>query len=410
MLSYAQAPDTVWTRTFGGTDYDAGYSLQETLDYGYIITGFTTSDTAGVYLIKTDATGSPRWTKVYQTSAFGGRSVQQTFDGGYIVAGHRNGIWILRTDSLGDTLWTRTYDAPYSDICHSVVETTDSGFAFVWDQQAGMLCYIRFVKLDVNGNFLWVKDFGQGHGYSLQQTSDDGFIIAGDDYSGIYLIRTDDMGDTIWTKNYGDGSVHARSIRQTFDGGYVVTGDKGNDVFLMKADNMGDSTWTRTYGGDSIDRAKSVWQTADSGYFITGLTQSFGMGNWDFYLIKTNSNGDVIWTKILGGVNSDVGWQGQQTYDGDYVITGYTASFGSGCEDLWLMKIGTAGDISEKASVVSANINTVSIISGPLVLPRDKYCKVFDIMGRVVLPDKIEPGIYFLEIDGEIQRKVVKIK
>jgi hypothetical protein len=412
-LVFAQAPDTLWTRTYGGTEYDEGHSLQETSDSGYIITGLTRSFIPGIYLIKTDVTGDTIWTKVYQTQLLspGGWSVKQTYDGGYIVTGdNASDVWIIRTDSLGDTLWTRTYGAIGGDICHSITETSDSGFAFIWDRQTGGPFDIRLVKINTNGDFLWMKSCGRGYSFSLQQTTDGGYIISGQKNNGVYIIKTNSSGDTVWTKIYG-GEFHcAWSVKQTYDGGYIVTGNKGNDIFLMKTDSVGDSLWTKTLGGDSIDVARSVWQISDGGYIITGSTKSFGAGGWDLYLIRTNNNGDTVWTKILGGAEADEGWQGQQTFDGKYIITGYTSSFGSGNADVWLLKVGTDIGIAEENTVVRKNNYDASIISGHLLLPQNENCKVFDITGREIHTLNPAPGIYFIQVDNEIVTKVVKIK
>jgi hypothetical protein len=412
-LVFAQAPDTLWTRTYGGTEYDEGHSLQETSDSGYIITGLTRSFIPGIYLIKTDVTGDTIWTKVYQTQLLspGGWSVKQTYDGGYIVTGdNASDVWIIRTDSLGDTLWTRTYGAIGGDICHSITETSDSGFVFIWDRQTGGPFDIRLVKINTNGDFLWMKSCGRGYSFSLQQTTDGGYIISGQKNNGVYIIKTNSSGDTVWTKIYG-GEFHcAWSVKQTYDGGYIVTGNKGNDIFLMKTDSVGDSLWTKTLGGDSIDVARSVWQISDGGYIITGSTKSFGAGGWDLYLIRTNNNGDTVWTKILGGAEADEGWQGQQTFDGKYIITGYTSSFGSGNADVWLLKVGTDIGIAEENTVVRKNNYDASIISGHLLLPQNENCKVFNITGREIHTLNPAPGIYFIQVDNEIVTKVVKIK
>jgi len=170
-------------------------------------------------------------------------------------------------------------------------------------------------------------------GYSAQQTSDGGYIVAGSTgsfgagYRDVYLIKTNASGDTLWTRTYGgtdDDEGH--SVQQTSDGGYVIAGETwsfgaGGDVYLVKTNASGDTLWTRTYGGTSSDDGFSARQTSDGGYVIAGQTMSFGAGV-DVYLIKTNASGDTLWTRTCGGTNYDCGYWAQQTSDGGYVIAG----------------------------------------------------------------------------------------
>jgi len=137
--------------------------------------------------------------------------------------------------------------------------------------------------------------------------------------------------DTLWTRTYGGVNVdYGLSVQQTSDGGYIVAGytrsfgEEGTDVYLIKTDANGDTIWTKTYGGARDDIGYSVQQTCDDGYVITGYTKSFGAGGPDIYLIKTNATGDTVWTKTYGGNRSDVGNSVQQTSDSGYIVAGYT--------------------------------------------------------------------------------------
>ena len=189
-------------------------------------------------------------------------------------------------------------------------------------------------------------------GNSVHQTTDGGYIIVGTTYSfgvgedAFWLIKTDEYGDTLWTKTYGgDSGEEGYSVQQTNDGGYIIVGYTDSfgagedDIWLIKTDTNGAVLWERTYGGSNDEEGFEVRQTSDGGYVITGYTSSFGEGDYDVWIIKINENGGTLWTKTLGGVESDVGNSVQQTTDGGYVVTGYTNSFGAGDSDVWLIKI-----------------------------------------------------------------------
>jgi len=438
--AWSQAPDTLWTKTYGGILNDEGRSVQQTSDGGYIIVGGTDSFGAGngdVYLIKTDANGDTLWTKTYggMNDDDEGMSVDQTSDSGYIIVGGtdcygagNSDVYLIKTDASGDTLWTKTYGGINDDDGMSVQETSDSGYiigGYTNSFGAGEED-IYLIKTDISGDTLWTRTYGgtlEDVGFSVQQTSDSGYIVAGltESFGAPcgYLVKTDVSGDILWTKTYRKEGIWDGlfSVDQTSDNGYIMTGftyslgGSGLDVWLIKTIANGDTLWTSTYGGDSIDTGSSVKQTSDSGYVVVGYTRSFGAGSWDVWLIKTAANGDTIWTKTYGGTDTDWGSAVQQTSDSGYIVAGYTESFGAGGNDVWLLKIAPEPGIEEdKVEAVKSSNFGATIFSGPLLLPQGKECKVFDITGRTVAPDKIKPGIYFIEVDGQITRKVIKVK
>ena len=272
----------------------------------------------------------------------------------------------------------------------------------------------------------WFGGFNWDHGASVVQTTDLGYIVTGwtSSYGAgsydVYLIKTDSTGDTLWTKTFGGIEDDlGRSVVQTTDGGYIITGYTSSygagsyDVYLIKTDSLGDTLWTKTFGGIEDDGGYSVVQTNDGGYIITGYTYSYGAGSYDVYLIKTDSTGDTLWTTTFGGTNVDLGRSVVQTTDEGYIVTGYTYSYGAGSADVYLIKTDSLGNVGveEKGveSVKHSNL-VVTIFSGPLRLPEGKKYKVFDIAGRVVAPTNITRGVYFIEIDGVVTQKVVKVR
>jgi len=203
----------------------------------------------------------------------------------------------------------------------------------------------------------------------------------------------------------------------------------------------GDTLWTRTYGGLKTDVGYAVQQTSDGGYIIAGYTNSFGTGDWDIYLIRTDKEGDTLWTKTYGGIGSDMGFSVQQTSDGGYIITGGTESFGAGDLDVYLMKIrpdvGIREDTKDKMQEVKLHIypnpsNQKIVISYSLSAKREISLKVYDISGRLVrtllkskgleprvyrviwdrrddLGKKVREGIYFLRLETEKQTLIRKL-
>jgi len=360
--------DTLWTRTYGGSASEQGYCVQQTTDGGYIVAGYTYSFGAGgydAYLVKTDANGDTLWTRTYGGSSTDmGWSVQQTTDGGYILAGMTTSfgagsddVYLVKTDADGDTLWTRTYGGSANDMGCSVQQTTDGGYivAGYTESFGAGESDVWLVKIDANGDTLWTRTCGgrdYDYGWDVQQTSDGGYIVTGYTESfgagsdDVYLVKTDANGDSLWTRTYGGSDDdQGYSVQQTSDGGYIITGETdsfgagSSDFYLVKTDANADTLWTRTYGGSSTDMGWSVQQTSDGGYIVAGYTYSFGAGGYDFYLVKTDANGDTLWTCTYGGTDSDMGYYVDQTTDGGYILAGMTTSFGAGGYDVYLVRV-----------------------------------------------------------------------
>lgn len=246
-------------------------------------------------------------------------------------------MYLVKTDADGRIVWSRTYGGPENETGYSVLQTADGGYiiAGAWDGAS-------LIKIDWEGTLVWRRTYGgpgSDWGSSVRQTADDGFIIAGGTTSygagqrDVYLVKTDPDGRMLWNRTYGGPHYDAgQSVQQTTDGGYIIVGGTASfgeydpgDVYMTKIDLEGQVLWNRTYGGSSGDVGYSVQQTTDGGYIITGETSSFdvdGNPDSDVYLIKTDQEGRLIWDRTYGGSNADGGQCVQQTTDGGYIIAG----------------------------------------------------------------------------------------
>ncbi|MBW1780833.1 MAG: hypothetical protein JRL30_08830 [Deltaproteobacteria bacterium] len=246
--------------------------------------------------------------------------------------------------------------AVHKDWANCVQPTVDGGYVItgvIWGM-GGMQSAVVMVKTDAHGCKLWCKTFGKGdvnRGNSVQQTLDMGYIVAGTvwlkdkRHSDIYLLKTDPDGNEIWSKSYGgDGSDEGRSVCQTTDGGYIVAGitdalgDGNKDVYLLKTDPDGNEVWSKSYGGDGSDEGRSVCQATDGGYVIAGLTDSFGDRNEEVYLLKTDAEGNLVWGKTFGGEGRDRGESVRLTSDGGYILVGTTWPGDATYSDVYLLK------------------------------------------------------------------------
>ncbi|MBN2620965.1 T9SS type A sorting domain-containing protein [candidate division WOR-3 bacterium] len=362
---FSQTPDTLWTKTYGWGSVDQSYSVQQTTDNCYIVAG-------------------------------------QTFQISYDV-------WLLKIDSLGDTLWTKTYGGSSDDCGNSIQQTCDGGYII-----AG-----------------YTSSFGAGN-------------------YDVYLIKTDSLGDTLWTRTYGglEGD-YASSVQQTIDKGYIMAGittsfgADGMDAYVIKTDSLGDTLWTRTYGGTGSDFCYAANLTSDKGYILAGRTNSFGAGSYDLYVVRADSLGNQCWTLTCGGIQDEEARSVQQTSDQGYIVTGHTASFGAGIWDVYLVKIApdTMG-VKEQPNIrwnVASNIMDIQVTPNPfcdltrieLTMPEfeEEYVlHIYDETGRSVKSTRmmnpsrsvywngcddtgkqLASGVYFVTLRAENHSMTIKI-
>jgi hypothetical protein len=408
----ADGPPIEWQKTLGGIGIThVGSAVQQTTDDGYIIAGYTLRGAAGndVYLIKTGPNGIMQWQKSFGGNGNdSGSSVQQTSDGGYIIVGGTSSIgaggsdaYLIKTDPNGTMQWQKTFGGSGNEIGSSVQQTSDGGYIITYwispFDPAGWDVYL--IKTYPNGNSQWQKAFGGSSfdmGSSVQQTSDGGYVIVGLTYSfgagqsDIYLIKTDPYGSLQWHRTFGGSGVEwGNSVQQTSDGGYIIAGSTessgtgSKDAYLIKTYPNGDLQWQKTFGASGSDSYYSVQQTSDGGYIITGSTNSFGAGDYDVYLIKTDPNGSSQWQKSFGTSKEDNGSSVQQTADGGYIIAGWTLSVGTGLREyIYLLKLCSEGTFSGDLNCDGiVNYEDVDILVNQWLQPRSIASPHADIYG-----------------------------
>ena len=368
-------PTTEWSKTYGGLNDDVARSVVQTSDGGYAIAGYTNSSGSfDFWLVKTDSAGSHLWNKTYggvaaQEYAY---SMVQTSDGGYAIAGYNASIGdalLVRTDSNGNQLWSKTYGGPGNDTANSVVEASDGGYVLAGstDSYGAGKNDFWLVRTDSYGTQMWNKTYGgpgndtansvveaSDGGYdSVDEASDGGYVLAGstDSYGAgkndFWLVKTNAAGNQIWSRTYGGpGNDIASSIVRSFDNwGYVLAGSTDsygagkNDFWLVRTDSYSAQMWNKTYGGPGDDVASSVVQSLDLGFALAGYTTSYGGGSSDFWLVRTDLDGNHQWNETGEGPGDDVASSVVQTTDGGYAMAGITKPYGAINGDIRLVKL-----------------------------------------------------------------------
>lgn len=367
---------------------DSIRSMVQTSDGGYAVLGTTYSKYgAGSFdmiMAKYDLDGNVSWSKTLGgTGLDNGYSIIQASDGGYAVTGgtysYGTGnydMFLAKYNSVGDLSWTKTWGGAKASYGTSIVQSGDGGYAITGttESYSAGSSDMFIVKYDPTGNVVWNKTWGGGNndeGYSIAKTSDAGYVVTGRTWtygSDMFLAKYDLNGNLLWNKTWGthDGESltvqdEGHSVIQTNDGGYIVTGESqyfnsNGDMFLAKFNSAGDLSWSKTWGGLSRDFGKSVIQTSDGGYAVTGATGSYGASsNFDMFLTKYDPAGVLSWSKTWGGYAYDDGVSVTQTNNGGYAIAGVTQnyfSYGS-----FLNKYDSAGNILNCASPMCQNVS-----------------------------------------------------
>lgn len=430
------APPKLWDKTIGGTAFDYLACLKQTSDGGYILGGHTESGMGGdktqaseglfdYWVVKTDALGNKIWDRSYGSSAneyF--RYIQQTSDGGYILAGVSNSVsggqkgqgsngdfdyWIVKIDAAGNKQWDRSLGGIAEEKLYAVQQTADGGYILGGSSKSGISgdksqasqgdFDYWVVKLDANGTKQWDKTLGGSaldDLYALRQTADGGYILGGSSNSGIggsktqasngladyWIVKLDASGNKVWDKTYGGSAddVNVFSIQQTTDGGYVfagtsasgISGDKteaskgSTDFWLLKTDANGVKTWDKTLGGSNAETMRTMQQTADGGYVLGGYSNSgiggdkteASKGGLDFWIVQLNATGTKTWDKTLGTTNPEYLYSLHQTSDGGFFVGGMSGS-------------GISGDKSQNSKGGPEDFWVVRLAATPSLAPND---------------------------------------
>ena len=366
-VSAEKPPPTEWEMFFGGDLWEKGNSVQQTSDGGFILLGETGSYGAGssdIWLVKVGRLGRQGWSKTFGGSGReSGYSVQQTSDDGFIMLGYTDSygaggddFWLIRADRNGNELWNKTFGGSGRDVGLTVQQTPDGGFIMLGytDSYGAGGDDFWLIRADRNGNELWNKTFGGSDddvGGPVQLTSDGGFILLGytDSYGAregdVALIRTDRDGNELWNKTFGgSGGEGGGSVQQTSDGGFILLGSTSSygagayDSWLIRTDGNGNGLWSKTFGGPWDDHGASVQQASDGGFILLGTSDIWGDYSASIVLTRTDPDGNELWTKEFGGEDGDDGNSVQLTSDGGFILLG-NADYGYGDQDMLLVRM-----------------------------------------------------------------------
>ncbi|HMR45582.1 MAG TPA: T9SS type A sorting domain-containing protein [Bacteroidia bacterium] len=445
-----------WQKCLGGSGFDRALRIKQTLDGGYIIAGTTDTPNDGdvsgnhdslgyddAWIVKLDASGTIQWQHCYGgTKPDNAWDIVQNSDGSYcfigttgsvdgdvsgLHGGQSSDVWLVKISNTGSLLWQKCLGGTYSEQGTSLIQTTDGGYILTGNANS--------VDGDVSG---WHVD-------TISNSPD------------AWVVKTDDSGNIQWQGCYGgsrqDGGMQ---IIQTFDGGYLVAGSTNSidgdvvgfhtnfygyyDGWAFKLNATGTLQWQRCYGGTGLDGFYSVEQTADGGYILAGLAKSIDgdvVGNHyeDLLAVKTDTIGNIVWQRCLGGtdwenngiirVTNDNGYIGTaRTYSNDGDVSGNHNTTNSS-SDCWLVKLGTDTTVS-LAEVVHAINFTVNpnpskdyfTITG-LQAQKQYQLNIINVTGVTVYKEdvknqaawmvrhKLPPGVYFITLSN-VEAKTIR--
>ncbi|OFY84173.1 MAG: hypothetical protein A3K10_03075 [Bacteroidetes bacterium RIFCSPLOWO2_12_FULL_31_6] len=393
---FSQTDTIAHLYTFGGNNNDNAEEIEATTDGGYIVVGSTSSNSSGntdVYLLKVDSLCNYEWsTALGGTNNDWGYSIKQTFDKGFIIAASSNSYGnggydavLMKRDSLGNYAWTKTYGGNDWDFAYSVVQTYDSGYVFCGETYNNTNGYsdVYIVKTNSLGDTLWTRTFGGtliDKGNSVIETSDSNIVVAGitntiADSTQIYIIKLTSTGSLLWDSIYG-GSLYenANQIIETANGDFVTTGSTTSfspggykDFYLVRIDKDGSVVWTNYFGNLSIpkdEEAFDLYEDSNGNLINVGFTEAAGGGMKDAYLFYISSGG--WWGGIsptYGGFNNDSFKGFSIGNNGNFCMTGYTNSIGNGLDDILIVRVDTIYANQDTIVINNFDITPLTILN-----------------------------------------------
>ncbi|MBL0062017.1 MAG: T9SS type A sorting domain-containing protein [bacterium] len=364
-LATAQVPDSLWTRYYNSGESEICFGIDETTDNGLILAGYALLDTgATAVLIKTGPNGSPFWSRTFgdNEQAY---CVLQTADGSYLVGGSstneegNSSTWLMKASSTGDSVWSRTFGGISGEDCRSIVATSDGGYLLAGNTtsfgEGDNDAWI--VKTDANGGGLWTRTVGSdGSDQCIDaiRTSDNGYVFVGQTdslatWGGVdaWIVKLNSQGDTLWSRTFGGQEFEFfYSVQEAQDGGYVAAGATQSnsagsyDFFIAKTDANGNGQWTHTYGDIGDDECSEIRALPDGGFILSGPTGSFDNNAYGTWILRTDALGDTLWSKVIRPDTTGYGFCGILLSDGGYAFAGGGLRISNGRQDMLVTKIG----------------------------------------------------------------------
>lgn len=365
MISLNLNAQITFEKSIGNSEFQGGWSVQQTNDGGYIIGGNTyIGSKSKIYAVKTDEYGDTIWTKSYGNDQWDDLKyeVYQTFDGGYIVGStycsnscDTLDFYLVKTDQYGNILWEKKYDNNGNeDVGSSLIPTNDGGYVITGHTMDTLteISKLYTIKTDQSGIIQWDKIINEPYtiGMSVRELNSGGYIIGGMSDMNFYLVKLDLNGDTVWTKTYNKGPSFDSpilTIEQCTDGGFVffssTTVNSNIYSYLFKVNANGDSLWAK----NNYQNASFTYgvQTSDGGLVMTGIEDIYN--NASFLIVKTDDNGITLWERTYVGKGGySYGTSIKQTNDYGYIVTGITTDSLQNNDDVYLIKTDENGYVN----------------------------------------------------------------
>lgn len=476
-------PAVKWQKSLGGSAADRANAVAQTADGGFIVAGESLSSSGDVganygnldyWVARIDSLGALVWQKnLGGTNDDRANAVAVTADGGCIVAGVSSSpvgnditavkgnadFWIVKLTSSGAISWQKNMGGTAAEEARAVQQTADGGYIIVGESRSnnfdltGNLGLNDFwvVKTDNAGVIQWQKNLGgslDDMAHAVQQTSDGGYIIAGQSKSPVggnitsnngnfdfWVVKLDASGNLTWQKSLGgSGNDVANSVRQTSDGGYIVAGktDSNNsgqvganngaeNAWVVKLTSTGTLSWQDCYGGLGFDGANAIVQTNDGGYLFAGNASSNNAdvsgnkGGYDFWVVKLSSTGVIGWQKCLGGSSADVAMSVQTTTDNGYVVAGRSISADNdvtgpkGQDDFWVVRFAGTPSAAIGIREMEGNNAQLSVYPNPgqgifrlssTASLQGSQLKIMNAAGQIVYSSPLSESGFSVDLSG----------